>query len=245
MPTGPAPLTQRTPMTRHVRHPPHHRRRRRGRDLLTSPTVAAPRRPPPPPARPTGLYGAADPTYDGVFRQSLALMGLAANDIAPAGRGRHLAARPAVRRRLLPGVPRRPVAAVRQGRPRELHRTRHQLDRHRAHGADGPATTAGVAHPERDAREGRPRRRQGRHLAAASSRTPTAAGRTTRAARRTPTRPGLSLVRHPHAGAATDVPAYRQGRALPRHASRPPAPTAAASPTSPAARSTAPRPRRA
>ena len=30
-----------------------------------------------------GLYGAADPTYDGVFRQSLALMGLAANEIAP------------------------------------------------------------------------------------------------------------------------------------------------------------------
>ena len=30
-----------------------------------------------------GLYGAADPTYDGVFRQSLALMGLAANEVAP------------------------------------------------------------------------------------------------------------------------------------------------------------------
>jgi hypothetical protein len=35
------------------------------------------------PSATTGLYGAADPTYDGVFRQSLALMGLAANDIAP------------------------------------------------------------------------------------------------------------------------------------------------------------------
>ena len=30
-----------------------------------------------------GLYGAADPAYDGVFRQSLAIMGLAANDMAP------------------------------------------------------------------------------------------------------------------------------------------------------------------
>jgi hypothetical protein len=30
-----------------------------------------------------GLYGAQDPTYDGVFRQSLALMGLAAQGIAP------------------------------------------------------------------------------------------------------------------------------------------------------------------
>jgi hypothetical protein len=35
------------------------------------------------PSPTVGLYGAADPTYDGVFRQSLALMGLAANDIAP------------------------------------------------------------------------------------------------------------------------------------------------------------------
>jgi Prenyltransferase and squalene oxidase repeat len=30
-----------------------------------------------------GLYGAADPTYDGVFRQSLGLLGLAAHDITP------------------------------------------------------------------------------------------------------------------------------------------------------------------
>lgn len=30
-----------------------------------------------------GLYGAADPTYDGVFRQSLAILGLAANDLTP------------------------------------------------------------------------------------------------------------------------------------------------------------------
>lgn len=30
-----------------------------------------------------GLYGTADPTYDGVFRQSLALMGQVANDITP------------------------------------------------------------------------------------------------------------------------------------------------------------------
>lgn len=30
-----------------------------------------------------GLYGAADPTYDGVFRQSLALLGLAANEVTP------------------------------------------------------------------------------------------------------------------------------------------------------------------
>jgi Prenyltransferase and squalene oxidase repeat len=35
------------------------------------------------PSPTVGLYGAADPTYDGVFRQSLALMGLAANDITP------------------------------------------------------------------------------------------------------------------------------------------------------------------
>jgi hypothetical protein len=43
---------------------------------ITSPASAAP-------SATTGLYGAADPTYDGVFRQSLAIMGLAANDIAP------------------------------------------------------------------------------------------------------------------------------------------------------------------
>lgn len=35
------------------------------------------------PSPTVGLYGAADPTFDGVFRQSLAIMGLAANDIAP------------------------------------------------------------------------------------------------------------------------------------------------------------------
>lgn len=31
----------------------------------------------------TGLYGAGDPTYDGVFRQSLAILGLVANDLKP------------------------------------------------------------------------------------------------------------------------------------------------------------------
>ena len=35
------------------------------------------------PSATTGLYGAADPTYDGVFRQSLAILGLAANDLTP------------------------------------------------------------------------------------------------------------------------------------------------------------------
>lgn len=35
------------------------------------------------PSPTVGLYGAADPTYDGVYRQSLALMGLAANDVTP------------------------------------------------------------------------------------------------------------------------------------------------------------------
>jgi Prenyltransferase and squalene oxidase repeat len=35
------------------------------------------------PSPTVGLYGAAEPTYDGVFRQSLAIMGLAANDVAP------------------------------------------------------------------------------------------------------------------------------------------------------------------
>jgi hypothetical protein len=35
------------------------------------------------PSPTVGLYGAADPTYDGVFRQSLAIMGLAANDLTP------------------------------------------------------------------------------------------------------------------------------------------------------------------
>ena len=35
------------------------------------------------PSPTVGLYGAADPTFDGVFRQSLALLGLAANEIAP------------------------------------------------------------------------------------------------------------------------------------------------------------------
>ena len=31
----------------------------------------------------TGLYGEGDPTYDGVFRQSLAILGLLANDVKP------------------------------------------------------------------------------------------------------------------------------------------------------------------
>jgi hypothetical protein len=35
------------------------------------------------PSATTGLYGAADPAYDGVFRQSLALMGLAATTVTP------------------------------------------------------------------------------------------------------------------------------------------------------------------
>lgn len=35
------------------------------------------------PSSTTGLYGAADPTYDGVWRQSIALMGLTSNGIAP------------------------------------------------------------------------------------------------------------------------------------------------------------------
>lgn len=35
------------------------------------------------PSPTTGLYGASDPTYDGVWRQSIAIMGLAANGIAP------------------------------------------------------------------------------------------------------------------------------------------------------------------
>lgn len=36
------------------------------------------------PSATTGLYGAADPTYDGVYRQSLALMGLASAGVQPA-----------------------------------------------------------------------------------------------------------------------------------------------------------------
>lgn len=36
------------------------------------------------PSPTTGLYGAADPTYDGVFRQSLAIMGLTGANITPA-----------------------------------------------------------------------------------------------------------------------------------------------------------------
>jgi hypothetical protein len=49
---------------------------------LTATIVAAPSATAAP-SPTTGLYGAADPTYDGVFRQSLAIMGLAANQIAP------------------------------------------------------------------------------------------------------------------------------------------------------------------
>jgi hypothetical protein len=44
--------------------------------ITAPPAIAAP-------SATTGLYGTADPTYDGVFRQSLAIMGLAANEIAP------------------------------------------------------------------------------------------------------------------------------------------------------------------
>jgi hypothetical protein len=36
------------------------------------------------PSPTVGLYGSADPTYDGVYRQSLAIMGLNAVDVAPA-----------------------------------------------------------------------------------------------------------------------------------------------------------------
>lgn len=44
---------------------------------VAPPTAAAP-------SATVGLYGASDPTYDGVYRQSLAILGLAANDIRPA-----------------------------------------------------------------------------------------------------------------------------------------------------------------
>jgi len=48
---------------------------------ITAPAQATPRAAASPTA---GLYGAADPTYDGVYRQSLAIMGLAANNRRPA-----------------------------------------------------------------------------------------------------------------------------------------------------------------
>lgn len=44
---------------------------------LLAPTASAA------PSATTGLYGASDPTYDGVWRQSMALMGLATNRVTP------------------------------------------------------------------------------------------------------------------------------------------------------------------
>lgn len=45
--------------------------------IVVAPTATAA------PSATTGLYGASDPTYDGVWRQSMALMGLAANGVTP------------------------------------------------------------------------------------------------------------------------------------------------------------------
>ena len=151
--------------------------------------LTRPASPAAPQPRTTGLYGAADPTYDGVYRQSLAMLGLAANDMRPAGRGHHLAARPAVRRRVLPGLPRRPGQAVRQA-PDPVNFT----------GPDTNSTATALmalmalddsrvpvpAPPCR--RSSTPLRR--RAPGCAATRTPTAAGRTTPAARPTRTRPG-------------------------------------------------------
>ena len=125
------------------------------------------------------------------------------------GRRDLVAARPAVRRRLLPGLPRRPVPAVRQGGSRELHRAGHQLDGDRPHGAHG-ARRQPRPHPERDPHEGRRRGRQGRRLAAASSRTPTAAGPTTRGGASDANSTGLSLSGILTQAPSTDIPAYRK-----------------------------------
>ncbi|MFJ1805329.1 MULTISPECIES: prenyltransferase/squalene oxidase repeat-containing protein [unclassified Streptomyces] len=50
------------------------------------PAVAATPSPTPSVAIPDGLYGTADPTYDGVWRQSLALLAQHATDVTPADR---------------------------------------------------------------------------------------------------------------------------------------------------------------
>jgi hypothetical protein len=47
-------------------------------------TPAAAASPSPSPSRPSGLYGSSDPTYDGVWRQSLALIALHRVDVEPA-----------------------------------------------------------------------------------------------------------------------------------------------------------------
>lgn len=51
--------------------------------LVTATAVALPALPANAATTDAGLYGAADPTYDGVFRQSLAIMGLAGNYLTP------------------------------------------------------------------------------------------------------------------------------------------------------------------
>ncbi|MFF0158076.1 prenyltransferase/squalene oxidase repeat-containing protein [Streptomyces sp. NPDC005263] len=51
---------------------------------VTSPAVAAGPSPAAPPALPSGLYGSSDPTYDGVWRQSLALLAQHTVGVRPA-----------------------------------------------------------------------------------------------------------------------------------------------------------------
>jgi hypothetical protein len=51
-----------------------------------APAVAASPAPSPSPALPSGLYGTADPTYDGVWRQSLALLAQHTAGVKPAGK---------------------------------------------------------------------------------------------------------------------------------------------------------------
>ncbi len=54
--------------------------------MAATPAVAAGPSPSPSTAIPDGLYGTADPTYDGVWRQSLALLAQDAAGVEPAGK---------------------------------------------------------------------------------------------------------------------------------------------------------------
>ena len=125
---------------------------------------------------PKGLYGEADPKFDGVWRQSIALLALDAAGATPAAAGRGLARRTAVRRRLVHRVPGRHRHRVR----REEDARRHQ--RHRPSPCRRSPPSAGGA--TRYARLS---------TGCGPCRTRTAAGATTPAAPATPTpRPSSS-----------------------------------------------------
>ena len=83
-----------------------------------------------------GLFGASDPSFDGAFRQGLALAALAVTHVAKTDPRDHRRDRVAhettVRERALRGVPQDAVGPVRAREPDDVHRPRHEQHRVRS-----------------------------------------------------------------------------------------------------------------